>query len=85
MRHPLENLKGLPIEDLDITLGSYKKKYKEPMADRAWRFELTLSVMAPESVKSSLYEIIKYMNKADDPPVTFEIRCERQSQTEQEL
>lgn len=45
-RQPLEHLNGLAVEDLGIILGSYKSKYKEWVPGRAWKFDLTLNMMA---------------------------------------
>lgn len=85
LKQPFDHLKSLATDALDIILGSYKNKYKETAPDSAWKFNLTFSALAPESVKSAPYSSIKYTTKADSPPATFDVRRERLSQAEQEL
>eukprot|EP00929_Paragymnodinium_shiwhaense_P002643 TRINITY_DN102946_c0_g1_i1.p1 TRINITY_DN102946_c0_g1~~TRINITY_DN102946_c0_g1_i1.p1 ORF type:complete len:239 (-),score=67.59 TRINITY_DN102946_c0_g1_i1:331-1047(-) len=74
----------MPPEELDVMVGSFKSKFKEPMDGRTWVWTLVLTPLCCEQLKKAITALIAITRPAKNG-VVVNIRRTRQSQHEKEL
>jgi len=84
-KEELTKLMNMPAADMDLAIGGYKCKYKEPLSERPWKWDLVLSAVAPESMRQAISMIIKATKALEAADILVDVRRERQGLQEQEL
>lgn len=79
----IDMMSAMPPPDLDMVIGQYRAKHKQPMAERTWKWELALSCLATDVMRNHLATISAATKRLEDPPILVDVRHERAGQLEQ--
>ena len=77
----LQELSKLTSSQMDHFIHTFKSKFRAPMANRTWKFDLVIGTLAPMRVRELFTELI---NSFSDPDKTIVIAVKRSQQPDTE-
>ena len=77
----LQELSKLTSSQMDQFIHTFKSKFRAPMANRTWKFDLVIGTLAPMRVRELFTELI---NSFSDPDKTIVIAVKRSQQPDTE-